>query len=109
MDVHTAISPRYQAMATSMGARKLRIANLPRDITNQLRLVYSTLLPTKRMDMENKWNKMWNPQMQIEQIKDTYTRASFGTPPPPYTEDQMTGKAKTSMEQCGLMPTALLE
>ena len=63
------------------------------------------------MHMENKWAEIWNQQVSIEaylkQLEDIYEQALANWPA--YTDAQMIGKAITSMEQCGLFATALLE
>ena len=63
------------------------------------------------MNIENTWAEIWNPQVPIEayfkQLEDIFEQALAN--PPAYTQEQVIGKAITSMEQCGLFPTALLE
>ena len=55
--------------------------------------------------------KIWNLQVPLEaylkQLEDIYELALALAPA--YTEAKMIGKAITSVEQCGLFPTALLE
>ena len=111
MRLNTAVPPEYRQIPDAVGTREFRITDSPLDILNQLRAVYGPLSPTERMSMENLWAQIWNPQVPIEayfkQLEDIYEQALAH--PPAYTSEQMIGKAITSMEQCGLFPTALLE
>jgi len=111
MGLNKAVPPEYRRIPNAVGTREFRITDSPLDILNQIRNVYGPLSPTERMQMENKWAEIWNPQVPIEsyykQLEDIFEQALAN--PPEYTEGQMIGKAITSIEQCGLFPTALLE
>ena len=78
---------------------------------NQLCSVYGKLSPIEQMNMENQWNKAWDPQAPIEahfkQLEDIFEQALAYLSA--YTKAQMIGKTMISIEQSGLMPMALLE
>ena len=100
MALNKAVPPEYRRIPNAVGTREFRITDSPREIIKQLRAVYGQLSPTERMNMENKWAEIWNPQVPIEayfkQLKDIFEQAIAN--PPAYTKEQMISKAITSME-----------
>ena len=104
MALNKAVPPEYRRIPNAVGTREFRITDAPLQIIQQLRQVYGPLSPTERMNMENTWAEIWNPQVPIEayfkQLEDIFEQALAN--PPAYTQEQMIGKAITSMEQCGL-------
>ena len=78
---------------------------------NQLRAVYGMLSPIERMNIENKWGNIYNPELLLEayfkQLGDINKQALIHLTA--YTEAQMIGKAITNVEQCRLFLMTLLE
>ena len=64
--LNAAVPPEYRRLTNAVGTREFCITDSPLDIMNQLHAVYGTLFPTKRMNMENKWNEIWNSQVPIK-------------------------------------------
>ena len=59
----SAPSSTYRRLANAAGMHEFHITDLPLDIINQLRAMYGKLVPTDRMNMENYWSLVWNPQV----------------------------------------------
>ena len=104
MALNKAVPPEYRRVPNAVGTREFRIADAPLQIIQQLRQVYGALSSMEHMNMENMWAEIWNPQVPIEayfkQIEDIFEQVLAN--PPAYTQEQMIGKAITSIEQCGL-------
>ena len=109
--LNQAVPAAYRRNKGGVGTREYRATDDPKEILDDLRKVYGKLTPTEKTTMENQWNAMWNPQTPVEnyfeRMEDVYMLAIAH--PPAYTEDQMVGKALTSVETCGLFQMALLE
>ena len=111
MALNKAVPPEYRQILNAVGTREFRITDAPLQIIQQLRQVYGSLSPAERMNMENAWAEIWYPQVPIEsyfkQLEDIFEQALAN--PPAYIQEQIIVNAITSMEQCGLFPTALLK
>ena len=68
MGLNEAVPPEHRRIPNAVGTREFRITDSLLDILNQLRVVYGPLSPTERMNMENKWAEIWNPQVPIEAV-----------------------------------------
>ena len=89
-----------------------RPSDNPLEIIHGLHKAYGMLTPTEKKHTETTWSLPWNTGELIELyllLKPQKIFILATKHPPAYTIDQMVGKAKTAMEQCGLFQTALLE
>ena len=87
--LNQSVPPEYRRMPNAVGTREFRITDSPKMIMTQLRAVYRTLTPTERMNIENKWGEIWNPQVPIEsyfkQLEDIFEQALAYPPTAPPT------------------------
>ena len=80
MALNKAVPPEYRRIPETAGTREFKITDSPLQIIQQLREVYGRLSPTERMNMENTWAEIWNPQVPIKayfkQLEDRRTPKS---------------------------------
>ena len=87
-----------------VGTLMYRTTDDPREIIRELRRLYRQLSPKEHNTMDNKWSVPWNTTLSLEHyfkgLEDMFILSTKY--PPKFTMGQMVGKAKTSMEKCGL-------